>query len=116
MNQQTEGADERNEKKKERERARTRTSRLVRLSAVVLRHLKEKAQKRESADLTLRRLLGLPDKKGKAQTLELYYVIPNGGDPKISRDLAEARGEAILLAAGKGLKRAERIITVQELP
>lgn len=95
-----------------------RTSRVVRLSREVYGYVHRKARRGEAADATLRRLFGLPDRKGEPQVLRTYYVVPNEGRPLISDREADARGQAILMAARKrlGAKKAERVIEVKEVP
>lgn len=102
----------------EKERRRKRTSKVIRLSRDVFNFIGRKARKGESADSTLRRLFGLADRKGTPQDLRVYYVVPNDGKPIIRDTEADARGEAILLAARRrlGAKKAERVIEVREIP
>jgi hypothetical protein len=88
----------------------------VRISQDVKVYLERRQRGKESYDAILRRLFGLETRKGEAQPLHTYYVIPNNGDPIIRASLAEARGEAILLATKRGIKKAEQIVTVQEIP
>jgi hypothetical protein len=70
--------------------------------------------KQESFDACLRRLFGLPDKKGNAQPLRTYWIVPNGTEPKAFLTSADARGHAIVLATKKGHKKADTVIAVRE--
>lgn len=88
----------------------------VRISQDVKTYLEKRQRGEESYDAILRRLFGIPTRKGEAQPLKIYYVVPNEASPIIRRTLAEARGESIIVATKKGIKKAESVITVQELP
>lgn len=94
---------------------RKETGKVVKLSQYVVGLLKRKGSAGESLDSIIRRHFGWPDRKGTAQPLALYYVIP-GPPALISADLAEARGKAIVTATRKGLKKAQSVITVREVP
>lgn len=88
----------------------------VRISLGVQNYLKKHQRGKESYDSVLRRMFGMPTTKGKAQELLRYFIVPNGTDPVIRKSVAEARGAAILLAARKGIKKAEAVIEVREIP
>lgn len=88
----------------------------VRISQDVKTYLEKRQRGTESYDAILRRLFGIPTRKGETQLLKVYYVVPNESNPIVRKTLAEARGEAILLATKRGIKKAESVITVQEVP
>lgn len=88
---------------------------VIRLSKAAENYLKKRQHDDEKLNDTLRRILGLPNRRGEAQPLRIYYVVPNGHAPIVRLSLAEARGEAILLATRKKLKKAEAVIIVQEM-
>ena len=101
----------------EAKQPRKKKGRVVRLSKEVETYLSRKRKGSESFDSILRRVFGLPDRKGNEQPLKTYYVIDNGGkSPIIKRDKAEAKGEAIILAVRKDSKKTERVLTVREVP
>lgn len=88
----------------------------VRISLDVKNYLEKRQRGTESYDSILRRLFGLPTRKGDTQPLGLLFVIPNGEAPITKLTLAEARGQAILRAARRGSKKAEAVLTYQEVP
>lgn len=88
---------------------------VLRIPKLVENHLRKRQHAGEKLNDTLRRVLGLPTRRGKKQELRTYYVVPNGESPVIRLSMAEARGEAILLATRKRLKKAEAVVTVQEI-
>ena len=94
---------------------RKKQGKVVKLSQFLVSYLKRRGAKGESLDSILRRQFGLPDRKGTAQPLALYYVVP-GQPPQVSDDLADARGKAIVAATKKGLKKAAAVLTVREVP
>lgn len=87
---------------------------VVRLSRQVVAHIKRKSKDKESVDATLRRLLGLPDKDGKAPALAEYFVLTQ---PVLSAFLKEeqARGAAVMIAARAKKKKAEAPVRVREV-
>lgn len=89
--------------------------RVIRLSKATENYLTQRRHGDESPNETLKRILGLPNRRGEEQKLKRYYVIPNGNSPLVRMTLAEARGEAILIATRKKLKKAEAVIVVQEI-
>lgn len=98
--------------------ARGKSGRAVKLSKEVIAWL-EKNQRRindkriESYDEILRRLFGLPTRRGERQPTLTYFVLPNEGEPLIFQDKAEARGAAVIRAVRRGLKKAEAVVTVR---
>jgi hypothetical protein len=84
----------------------------VRLSNAVLAVLKPKLKRGESYDNLLRRMLGLPSRKNEAQTRAIFWVLPQ--TLIATKNLAEARGEAILAAVQQGKQKAEKPIKVIE--
>lgn len=88
---------------------------VVKLSQFLAAFLRRKGARGESFDSILRRQFGLPSRTGEAQPLALFYVIP-GPPAQVSSDLAEARGKAIVAATRKGLKKAQSVIIVREVP
>jgi len=89
---------------------------VIKLSLELSAYLKSRMSRGEGYDAVIRRLLGLPTRKGEPQGLAEFYVVPNDGKPIIRLTLAEARGDAILQATKKKLKKAERVLTVREVP
>jgi len=96
--------------------AREKYGKAVRISKDVKTYLEKRQRGTESYDATLRRLFGLPDRKGNAQPLRTLWIVPNGTAPIARLTQAEARGDAIVLAAKRGIKKAEQVIQVQEVP
>lgn len=92
-----------------------KTGKVVKLTRFLANWLRARGARDESFDSILRRQFGLPSCRGEAQPLSLFYVIP-GPPAQVSDDLAEARGKAIVAATRKGLKRAQSVITVREVP
>ena len=89
---------------------------VVRISPSVRTFLNNKRLKKESYDACLRRLHGLPSRKGRPQPLPIFYVLENEGQPAVFLDEAEAKGFAIRLAVRRQRKKTERVIPVQEIP
>lgn len=75
----------------------------TRLSNEVRIALKKRARNKESFDSILRRMLGLPDRNGRPQILQVFWLLPSRLIAK--RTQAEAKGEAVLLAAREGKKK-----------
>lgn len=98
------------------EKQRKKYGKAVRISLDVKNYLEKRQRGSESYDSILRRLFGLPTRKGEAQPLRILYVVPNGEAPITKSTLAEARGQAILLAAKRGAKKADAVLTFQEVP
>lgn len=91
---------------------------VVKLSAFLAAHITKMGQKGESYDAILRKAFGLPDRRDNEQPLKAYYLLP--GSPLVAKEatakgLAEARGEAILQATKRGLKKAVAVILVREV-
>lgn len=86
----------------------------VRLSWEVLKYVKRYAGAKESFDSVLRRLLGLPTKKGEKQELRVFWTVP--GQKKLYEDRADAAGESILLAHKSGKRKAKKPIKLKEFP
>lgn len=104
---------------KRRKRSTQDKGKPVRLSSQVLQFIKKyerlnEDKTKESYDSILRRLFGLPTKKGEKQEKETFWL-PLGGK-KVFRDRADAAGEAVLLAHKKGLKKTKRVIMLKEWP
>lgn len=90
-------------------------SKPVRLSGIVLAHINSLRSK-HSYDVFLRKHFGLPDKRGKAQPLREYFIIPNGDSPFVCLEEPDARGLAVQIAVQKKTKKVERVLKVRELP
>jgi len=103
------------EERTKQTKAKRKSGKVVKLSQAVAAFLRRRGAKDESYDAILRRQFGIPDRKGTAQPLAIYYVVP-GSPPLISDDLADARGKAIVQATRKGLKKAVAVLTVREVP
>jgi len=91
----------------------------VRLSSEVLKYIKRYERlsgqrTREGYDSILRRLFGLPTRKGEKQKKETFWL-PLGGK-RVFRDKADAAGEAVLLAHKSGKKKTKRVIMLKEWP
>ena len=82
----------------------------IRLSNEVLNVLGRKMRKGESYDNLMRRMLGMPTKKAKPQPIEVFWLLPKA--LTVKKTLAEARGEAIILAVRRGKKNAEKPMKV----
>lgn len=96
-------------------RRKKKEGKVIKISHFLANYLRKRGSRGESFDSILRRHFGLPDRKGKPNKLAYYYVVP-GEKPIIRTDLAEARGEAIVQAARKGLKKAVAVLTLREVP
>lgn len=87
----------------------------IRLSNKVLETLDKKKKGRESYDAILRRVLGLPTRKGLEQSLRTFWLLPSKLIVRSSR--AEAKGEAVLQSVQQGKKKVmEAPIKVVEMP
>ena len=99
----------------------TETGKPVKLSLELAAHLDPLRVGRESYDSIIRRYFGLPSRTGHEQPLRNYYIIDTPKQLIVSRTLAEAKGEVILLAVKRGQKlshkqKIESVIHVRELP
>lgn len=84
-----------------------------RISADVLAHLEGKRRPKESFDAFLRRLLGLPNRKGVRPQLLEAWVLPSLCFPSE----AKAKGHAVMQAAWQGKSsRPEKPVRVRETP
>lgn len=99
---------------------RKKKGKVVRLSDTIEQFIRRKRRKSdESYDAVLRRLFGIDTLKGAKQPLRTYFILETDRDPIAKRTLAEARGEAIILAVRRQKKRiykGETPIKVQEVP
>lgn len=98
------------------ENKKPKKGRVIRLSPEVELFLRKHRKKSESFDATLRRRFGLPTRKGEPQELGIFFVLENSGRPLIFTEEPEARGFAVELAIRKRTRKAERVLTVQEIP
>lgn len=85
---------------------------VVRLSNAVISVLKKKLRREESFDSLMRRMLGLPSRLNEPHELATFWVLPQ--TLIATKNLAEARGEAILVAVSQGKQKAEKPIKVIE--
>lgn len=92
-------------------KARKRESKLIRISKNVLTLLDSKRGS-GSYDLILRRLLGLPGKKGESAIKEYYLLL---GANKIFSEAADARGQALVRAVKLKQEKPERLVRVREV-
>lgn len=69
---------------------------------------------KESFDSILRRLFGLPTKKGDDQSLRVFWTVP--GQKKLYEDRADAAGASVLLAHKSGKRKARKPIRLKEFP
>jgi hypothetical protein len=97
-----------------------KTGTVVRISRELVAHLGELKQPGEGYDALLRRQFGLPSRNGHEQKLRNYFVIDTADDLIVKRTIAEARGEAIILAVKRGQrlidkKRKESVLKVREV-
>lgn len=102
---------------KNRKRRKASKGQLIRVSDAVA-HTLSKTYARDnnrnlSWDVVLRRLLGLPDRKGMPQGLVEGYLEVNTG--KFYFDAAEARGAAVVAAAKAKTKRLKQPIFMREV-
>ncbi len=94
---------------------------VVKISRELYAHLGELRLKGEGYDGMLRRYFGIPSRTGHPQPLRTYYVIDSPKDLLVRRTVAEAKGDAILLAVKRGQKinhkeKKDAVIVVRELP
>lgn len=100
-----------------------KTGKVIKLSRELYGHLTSLKGKGEGYDAFLRKHFGLPAKNGHEQPLRSYFVIDTPTDLLVRRTLAEAKGEAILLAVKRGQKfrtdhypKKDKVVCVRELP
>lgn len=86
---------------------------VLRVSPTVWRHLLLRKRKKESVDGMMRRLLGLPSRKGKVQNLRVFWALPKLG--VITETEEDARGLAVVVKVQKKLSEIEDPICVREL-
>lgn len=103
-------------KEKVRKPANRKDGKVVRVSAEVYARLAPRLSntRKKSMDSVLRRLLGLKERvKDAPPAARVFWLLPQEG--KSFRNKAEARGEAIMSAVGRGEKRAEAPVKVREV-
>jgi len=105
-------------KKRKKSKATAGGSQVVRLSESVLAYLGKRQRDEEPLDATLRRLFGLPTKKGDPQPLTTVYVVMDESNPQAFFNKGEARGAAISAGVKKGTvwNKVPQVITCQEVP
>lgn len=75
---------------------------VVRVDPMIWKFLGSQRKPKETVSAALRRLLGLPSRKGE-DPQGIIYILPESGI--VCQTLAEARGEAILRAVKRGKKK-----------
>lgn len=88
-------------------------SSVVRLSKEVLKETNRLRVGKETTDSIIRRLLGLPTRKGIPQHLLELWLVPSSGF--VHTDKAKAKGEAIKQAVKLGKGKPESIIRLREV-
>lgn len=73
---------------------------VIRVDPVTWNFLTKNRKEKESVSAAVRRLLALPPKKGKAQEMQVYYILPESRI--VCYSIEEARGQAILKAVKAG--------------
>lgn len=99
-----------------RRRKKASKGRVIRISDDVYKILNERRLKglRLSWDEYIRRMIGLPTRKGEPQILLEGFLEKNTG--KFFLDEAEARGQSVLEAARKKTKKFLAPIKMREVP
>jgi len=85
----------------------------IKLSHELISTLKKKQRKNESYDSVIRRILGMVTREGKEQELKIYYILTQPEGAAFDR-LETARGEAMIRAAMRGKRKAEKPIKMRE--
>ncbi len=98
-----------------------KSGKAIKVSRELYAHLTELKARGEGYDGLLRRHFGIPSRNGHEQPLRTYFIIDTADDLIVRRTLAEARGDAIILAVKRGQrmtdrKRKESVVKVRELP
>ena len=103
-----------------RKRKKASKGEAVRLSDAVIAYLNRQNNNRGlSYDALMRKLFGLPDRKGASQRLIEGYLIPASGAFHLrTKDYteADANGDAIIAAAKKKSKKVHAPILMREVP
>ena len=99
-----------------RRKNKKREGRIIRVSHDIEDLLFAHRSGRESFDKTLRRILGLPVRKGDEPERRTYFLIESARKYHVFMDKKEARGAAIQLAIRAGRKKPESVIRTVELP
>lgn len=95
-------------------KAKKSKGRVIRVSDAVYAALVRKKQpSRMSWDSLLRKMLGMPDRRGREQKLYEGYFVPGLG--KVFEELPKARGEAVKYAVLRGSKKPPKPIPVREI-
>lgn len=82
-----------------KKKRKTTTHKVMRVSGPVLARLRRLKRDKESLDGLLRRLLGMPTRKGEPQPLKRFYLLPNDDEivPWIAmEDEEQVRGIQVL--------------------
>jgi len=85
----------------------------IKLSHELIGVLKKKQRKNESYDSILRRVLGMPKRSGEKQDLKIIYMLTRPEKIVFDRK-ADAVGEAMILAAMRKKRNAEKPIKFRE--
>lgn len=88
-------------------------SKVVRVSETVLDEANRLKKGKETLDSILRRVLGLPTRKGIPQHLLELWLVPSSGF--VHTDKAKAKGEAVKQAVKKGRLHPEKLIRLREV-
>lgn len=90
--------------------AKKKPGKIVRIDPALERLVEAKRRGRESVSATLRRLVGLPSRKGGID-VKVFYVLPSHAHASIE----EARGAAVLEKIRQKKTKAESPIELREI-
>lgn len=98
-----------------KERANPKKGKVIRCSTEVIHHMESMKKPREGWDAFIRRLLGMPTRKGEPQEKGsiTYYLVESSG--KVYRSLSQARGEAVRQAVANKTTGPEPIVKLKRL-
>jgi len=91
-------------------KAKKKPGRVIRIDPLLVKTLEEKKRPYETMSGLLRRLMGLPSRKGAVE-VRAYYVLPSD----MAETVEEARGRAIIEKVKRKLAKPERPVVVREV-
>lgn len=87
---------------------------VIRVDPLIWKHLNQHRKQHETVSSALRRLMGLPPRKGEFSPIQTFYILPESR--VVALTIEEARGLAVIHAVRKGKKKTtEKPIEVRQI-
>jgi hypothetical protein len=98
----------------EKSKARPKPGKVLRVDPLIWKFLSDRRKPKETNSALVRRLMGLPPRKGDATEAKTWFILP---ESKVAcHTIEEARGAAIVIAVRTGKKKpSERPVEVREI-